>query len=304
MTEISELILAEYQVRKTKKQKADFIELMKAHYPELRIEEGGFPKSRNLIIGDAEQAEFLLSAHYDTCVAMPIPNFLAPKNALVSILYALLIALPILIIAVLINVLCQFITESVLIANFVYVLAFLSFFYLMLIGGKANRHNANDNTSGVVMLCELMARLPEEDKKRCAFIFFDNEEAGLLGSAFYRKKHKNAIKNQLILNFDCVSDGEHILLVHNRAAGKRFGGLLKTCFESRDGKTAWIEPSSRAMYPSDQAGFPLGLGIAAAHKKPFIGLYLSRIHTAKDTVFDRSNIEYLCAATERFIKGA
>lgn len=302
MTEISKLILSEYQIRKTRKQKERFIAMMQEHYAELRIEEGGFPKSKNLIIGDTEKADFLLTAHYDTCVALPFPNFLAPKNFLASFAYAILIALPFFILAVFINVACRFIFESPILYNGVYLLCLVVLLYISLIGGKANEHNANDNTSGVIMLCELMARLSEEEKSRCAFIFFDNEEGGLLGSGLYRKKHKAAIKKQLIINFDCVSDGDNMLLVQNRAAKKRFGADFAAAFESSGGKTLWLESSSRAMYPSDQMGFPMSLGIAATHKKPFIGLYLSRIHTRRDIIFDESNIEFLCAATEKFLK--
>jgi len=301
MTEISKLILSEYQVRKTRKQKDRFIAMMQTHYPELRIEEGNFPKSRNLIVGDTEKADFLLTAHYDTCVALPFPNFLAPKNFLVSFSYAILIMLPFFALAVAINVACRFIFESPILQKGVYFICFFAMFYMVFVGGKANKHNANDNTSGVIMLCELMARLSYEEKSRCAFIFFDNEESGLLGSAFYRKKHKKEIRNQLIINFDCVSDGDNMLLVQNKAAKKRFGADFARTFESGSGKTVWLESTSRAMYPSDQAGFPMSLGIAATHKIPFIGLYLSRIHTRRDTIFDESNIEFLCTATKNFL---
>jgi len=165
MTEISKLILSEYQVRKTRKQKDRFIAMMQTHYPELRIEEGNFPKSRNLIVGDTEKADFLLTAHYDTCVALPFPNFLAPKNFLVSFSYAILIMLPFFALAVAINVACRFIFESPILQKGVYFICFFAMFYMVFVGGKANKHNANDNTSGVIMLCELMARLSSEDVK-------------------------------------------------------------------------------------------------------------------------------------------
>ena len=56
MTELSELILSKYQVRKTRKQKTEFIELLKEHLSDhtVTIESGGFTRSRNIVVGDVE----------------------------------------------------------------------------------------------------------------------------------------------------------------------------------------------------------------------------------------------------------
>ena len=59
--------------------------------------------------------------------------------------------------------------------------AVLIFGLWWMLDGKANRHTANDNTSGVAAVMELMARLPEEQRSKAAFILFDNEEKGMLG---------------------------------------------------------------------------------------------------------------------------
>lgn len=56
--------------------------------------------------------------------------------------------------------------------------------------GPANKHNANDNTSGVVTLLEIARSLPESQRGKVCFVLFDLEEAGLIGSAAYRKAHK------------------------------------------------------------------------------------------------------------------
>ncbi len=68
MLDLSSKILASYQTRKTKDQKTAFIDLMKAHYPNLQIEEGGFGKNRNLILGDVTKAQTVFTAHYVTNV--------------------------------------------------------------------------------------------------------------------------------------------------------------------------------------------------------------------------------------------
>ncbi len=55
-----------------------------------------------------------------------------------------------------------------------------------------------------------------------------------------------------------------------------------------------------SVYPSDQANFPYGVGICALRKKGEI-LYLSRIHTPKDTVLEETNVNILRAALITFI---
>ena len=51
-----------------------------------------------------------------------------------------------------------------------------------------------------------------------------------------------------------------------------------------------------AFYPSDQVGFPYGVGIGAFRRKKLIGIYYGRIHTFRDTILDYTNINILRAA--------
>ena len=304
MTTFSEQIFSDYQVRKTKKQKLAFIRLMQSHFPELRVEESKILHNRNLVAGDWETAEVILSAHYDTCAVLPFPNFIMPKNLLITVLYSLLICIPFFLIAFGFNVLLSLVTDDFLIHYWTSLLLIIGLVILVFFLGLPNKHTANDNTSGVITLCELMERMPEEMRKKVLFVFFDNEENGLLGSAFFRKLHKKEINDKLILNFDCVSDGDHILLVVNKAARKKYGGRLEAAFQSTAEKTVHLEKSSSAMYPSDQAGFPMSVAVAALKKLPLLGLYLDRIHTGRDRIFDERNIEYLCKSTIDFLFSA
>ncbi len=66
MTDLSREILRDWQVRKTGAQKLRFIEFMQSRLPELRVEEGGAPRCRNLVLGEAESADVVFTAHYDT----------------------------------------------------------------------------------------------------------------------------------------------------------------------------------------------------------------------------------------------
>ena len=293
MTEFSREILDRWQVRKTKQQKTDFIGFMKKNFPEMKIEEGGrIIKSRNLVIGDVQKADFILTAHYDTCAVLPFPNVLSPINMAFTLFYNILICLPFFAVMAIICRLLSFVIDVFLIRYWISFAIMLVLLFTVFMGGKPNKHTANDNTSGVITLLELMNRLSPEQKERTAFVFFDNEENGMLGSAFFAKKYKGCLADKLVINFDCVSDGDHILVAMNNEVKTKYDPFVKDAFVSENGKAVYV--SSNAFYPSDQMMFPVSIAVAALKRKKGIGLYLDRIHTKRDTVFDESNIEYIC----------
>jgi hypothetical protein len=51
--------------------------------------------------------------------------------------------------------------------------------------------------------------------------------------------------------------------------------------------------SKGVFYPSDQANFPEGIGVAALKCTKKGLLYMDRIHTFKDTVYREENIRFL-----------
>ena len=301
MTDLSRQIFDTYQVRKTKTQKLAFSALLQEHIPELWVQEKGFPKSRNLVIGDPQKAKVILSAHYDTCSRLPFPNFITPKAPLLSIVFGLLVILPYLALAILISYLAgMFIYNPHL--TYCISLGVYFLFIFLLLSGPANKHTANDNTSGVITLLEIYNSLSSEQRSQVCFVFFDNEEQGLLGSSQFRRVYKTAIKDKLLINFDCVSDGNYLLFGITKKANQKYRVPLARNFPSTQKKTVMLENLKRLYYPSDQAGFPLGIAVAALNRKKFIGYYMGRIHTKRDTIFDETNIAYLAEHTVQFIK--
>lgn len=292
MTELSTKILSSYQVRKTAKQKQAFIEFLQSNIPETVVESTNFPKNNNLVIGNLHKAKVILGAHYDTCARMPIPNIITPLNPLLSIVYSIVLMIPIFMVVFLLNLLLGFFTENFWIHYFVSLAIMFGLLSLMLVG-PANNCTANDNSSGIVTLCEIYAHLPAALKDKIALVFFDNEEKGLLGSAAFRKKHKNQLKEKLLINFDCVSDGDHLLLAVNKLARKAHSEKINSAFTATKEKLILIKDAEKVYYPSDQAGFPNAIAIAALKHRKGLGYYMDKIHTARDTVMDERNIEYL-----------
>ena len=296
MTELSQIILSEYQVRKSKKDKARFEALLKEYGVDYKVDSGGILKSRNLIVGDPENAKVLLTAHYDTCARLPLQLYMFPMNFLLSLLGSLPPVWPIVLAILLTPSFVELLISKGILSLFsgmflfqTLLLGLLVLLFVLMLGPIANPHTANDNTSGVITLVELLDRMDEETKKNVAFIFFDNEEYGLFGSSFHRKRYKAQIKNQFLINFDCVSDGDQLLLVYNKGAKEYLDRLT---LEPR-GYNILVKSSSRAFFTSDQMGFPKAVAVAFLRKGP-LGPYLARIHTVKDTVFQEENIDYLC----------
>ena len=301
MTELSRTILEHYQVRKTYRQKTAFIDLLKAHIPGVSVQRSSFLKCRNLIVGDVASADIILSAHYDTCARLPFPNFIAPRNPFLSILYGFIPAIVFLGITLLIDALLSLFVNDLSIRRIV---SFCVYFGLLsiLFAGPANKHTANDNTSGVITLCELLQILNEDSRQKVAFVFFDQEELGLLGSSLFRKKYKKVLGDKLLINFDCVSDGDHIFVCANKGARKHYEIRLKESFLATDEKSILFTNAEKAYYPSDQQGFSNSVAICVLKYKWYLGYHMNRIHTKRDTVFDKKNIQHICNCILRFLK--
>ena len=299
MTSISKEILEKYQIRKTRRQKTAFTEFLRAHFPELRVETGALGFSRNIVIGNPDTAKAVFGAHYDTCAVMPFPNFIMPKNSFLSVLYAFVLVIPIFVISMLVGKFAAAIlNDESLIMLFAYLTLWILLFLMIL--GPANKHTVNDNTSGVITLIELMSSMTEEERAQSCFVFFDNEEKGLFGSSAFEKEHKKTMKEKLLINFDCVSDGDYLMFVTNKKAFPEHSEKLAEAFADVTDKTVLIEKSKYVYYPSDQKNFKKNIGVAS-FKKSKLGLYMDRIHTPKDTVFDERNIEVLVSGFRNFL---
>lgn len=317
--DINKALLEKYQVRKTRKQKDEFIKFAAEQFDELgynyEINENhkGF-KSRNIVVGDVENAKVIFTAHYDTCARLPFPNLCTPLNPLLFILFQILIALPFIVVMLAFSYLCKLIISSIYIENALLYLLFAYGFLLLdlafcigiaalMIFGPANKHTANDNTSGVATLFDIMKKLPLEQRDKAAFVFFDHEELGMIGSTYFAKSYKNKISEKLVVNFDCVSDGDNFLFACRKKAkdSPHYQKLVDSFNNALSDKSGQIIFTEKAIYMSDQLKFKQGIGVAALNKGK-IGLYLGRIHTNRDTVFQIENISGLSDGAVSFVK--
>ena len=300
-------ILENHEIRKTKVQKENFrtdvLAYFHRHGYQTRVEEGSF-HCRNILAGDPDKAKFLITAHYDTPAGMIVPNFITPCNLLLYLLWQIAVVVLFIILAVIPGVLAALLTSNDGIAVFVTYVSYWLLLFIMLFG-PANRHNANDNTSGVVTALEIAKSLPESLRDQVCFVLFDMEELGLIGSASHRKAHKAATETQLVLNLDCVGEGDEILFFPTKKLKKMDAtvGCLQIATGSFGQKRIYVRTKGFSVYPSDQRNFPLGVGIAA-FKRSKAGLYLDKIHTRKDTTLDQTNVNLLRAAIISVVSNA
>ena len=305
MTEITKEIFENHQVRKSKKQKAAFIDFTVKKSAELGYTaktEDGYLGAKNIAVGDVESAKVVYTAHYDTCAVLPFPNFITPKNFGIYLLYQLLLTLGFCFVAFGIGFGLGFLGGLVNIPSEVtFWCAYAINFVLIcsVFAGPANKNTANDNTSGVTTLFSIMEKLPEDQRDKAAFVFFDLEEAGLFGSMGFAKKHNRVMKNTPIINFDCVSDGSDILFALKKGAAPLKEAFENAFPESDDFKVHVL--TKGVFYPSDQANFQKGVGVAALKKSKGGILYMNRIHTVRDTVYEEENIEFLADGASRLI---
>ena len=296
-------VLKQFPVRKTKVQKEAFRRAVQSYgeklgYP-VTLETGQFGAC-NILLGNPESAKFLVTAHYDTCARMILPNFITPCNVALYLAYQFA-----LVFLLIVGAAAAGAAAGLLFGGTAVKWVSLTVYWLLLLSmifGSGNKTNANDNTSGVVTLLEIAGSMPENQRHKVCFVLFDLEEAGLLGSASYRKKHKLQTDRQLVLNLDCVGDGDHLMLFPAKKLRKdrrKLTSLYRACgyFGS---KSLLLREKGIWVYPSDQKHFPFGVGICALRKWKKI-LYMSRIHTKRDTVLDQTNVNILRAALTTFI---
>ena len=290
-------VLDQFPVRKKDSQKESFrkeVQTFLQRYKYTVSVEKGSRDAKNVIIGNPETAKYLITAHYDTPASIGLPNILTPCNPVTYILWQLLLVGIMLGVSVIAMLIVGTLTGDPDYGLLTWYIVYFGILYLLLFG-PANKNNANDNTSGVVALLETAIAWPEEKRSEVCFVLFDLEEGGLVGSASYRKAHKAASNNQIVLNMDCVGDGNEIMMVPMKKLKKdaQKMDLLRHLCGQRGEKSIFLHEKGFVTYPSDQKHFPYGVGIAAFKRKKGIGLYIDRIHTARDTILDVENINYL-----------
>lgn len=299
-------------VRRTAKEKEAFraavLEHLRDKGIDARAERTADGKNDNIVIGDVSTARVVCTAHYDTPAASLFPNLMIPRSPLfylyqfapITLMLAAALGGGYLIADAVYHGGDK--TEFMRIYILVYMLIYYGLFFLMYRAFK-NPNNCNDNTSGVATILTVLENLSEDERKNFAFILFDNEEKGKKGSKAYTKDHKDMMKDRLVVNFDCVGDGEHIVFIAMKDAEKREEyRKLRESFTDGGAYSTHFYPIKGSQSNSDYKNFPCGVGCMACRKSRRGVFYTPNIHTPKDTVANAENIRFLCDGMKRFAK--
>lgn len=259
----------------------------------------------NLVFGDPDTARVIFTAHYDTPRRGLLPNLMLVTNPVLAWTYrlgtiTLLLVLPTLGAAwgvwTLLDLDWALISHRLLLLG-VYTAVYFGMLYLFFMG-PANKRNRNDNTSGTATVLGLVEQLGEKPGVAC--ILFDDEEKGKKGSKAFAKAHPKIKAETLIVNLDCVGNGDTHILCGTAAAEKDplYEALQKAMTNS--GLSHRFFPAGKASMNSDHKSFDKGVGVCTCQHKPFIGYYNDRIHTARDTVAEPETVSRLTVALAAF----
>ncbi len=302
-------IIRLFPVRNTKEEKAAFRKYALQTAEEMgfsvrEIDNGGH---KNIAIGDENKAKVIFTAHYDTPWASFFPNLMLPKNRGLHFAFQMAIVLPMLAAAFLAAYLVfEFVkldygvTANRLVPLAAYLVTYYGLF-IAFMRGRRNRHNYNDNTSGVALVFDIMGKLDAEEKSKCAFLLFDNEERGKKGSKAFSKENKEIFEHTPIVNFDCVGFGDQFVAIEKeRFKAHPMYEAFHAAFSSLENSHMLSSKNARAN--SDQTSFKLGNAVmtCALSKKGI--LYVNRIHTKKDTEVSKKNLNALSDAAHAFLK--
>lgn len=293
-----------YPVRKTEKQKAEFrqyvVETVCEKGAEARVETIG--NHNNVVIGDPQTAKTVFTAHYDTPCASLFPNLMMPRNKGLFYLYQFVIIFLFLALSLTPAII---VGMNILQSEIAYVGIFLVIYFgLFFLGFKTftNKHNANDNTSGVATVLLIICKLSKEQLNNVAFILFDNEEKGLQGAKAYSKAHKEQMQDKLLVNFDCVANGNNVIFIAKQKAEENpYYKALKESFVSNEEFNVSFNAFKDSVSNSDYKKFEQGVCCVACKKSKKGILYTPYIHTGKDVVADSKNVEFLALNIYKFV---
>jgi hypothetical protein len=288
-------VLKNHPIRRSDEQKSAFIADITEYARKLDYEvnvESGEKKERNIVIGNPNNAKYLVTAHYDTPATSLFPNLLLPQNFGLFFLYQMGVILGYMLIALLCALPIMLLTKNETASLLTWYVVYMA---LAMMGrwGPANKNNYNDNTSGVVTVLETLSALPQPQRELVCFVLFDQEEKGLVGSKEYRKRHKDQTDTQIILNLDCVGDGDTLQFepVKSAQTEEILEKISQVC--TKVGNKELRLATGSFTGSSDQKSFPKGIGIKALRYKKGVGYYCGKIHTNRDMCLDETNINIL-----------
>jgi len=120
-----------------------------------------------------------------------------------------------------------------------------------------------------------------------AFVLTDHSSQGQLGARAYAKAHPQAQYTPLVIDLNCLGQGEALVGIASRLAVNHPAyEMLQQALEPNEALPAFLYKGLGSAYTSDHSAFKCSVGLMACKKAPALGWYVSRIHTRRDTQAD------------------
>ncbi|MCR0376310.1 M28 family metallopeptidase [[Clostridium] innocuum] len=250
--------------RRTKGQKNRFYYLLKEDYKYIKREPLYYLMSRfnNIIIGDLNNCDILICAHYDIfydCYISRLMNFENKNKTFLK--YSVNQALFLIVFIIFALIIKEIIPKWMIIILFIILI-----FPLKNI--KASGYN--DNSSGIDIALRFV------NKKNVAIALFDLEELGRWGSKGFTKRNSDILNDKLIINLDTVGKGDIVCLSPSEKAFE----YVKELKRQYDYDYEIFE----TPLPGDHVSFMKlkCIGITRADRDSKNRLYALNIHSRKD----------------------
>lgn len=168
-----------------------------------------------------------------------------------------------------------------------------------------NKHNANDNTSGVITvlaIAKYISKHRSDLASRIKIVLTDKEEKGLFGAQVLRKKLGSSVDNKLILNFDGVGNGSHLNLQYNTK--KIDSDVIQSLYNHLEPVVDSSKIVTGKIGGSDYDIFKKEACFGFVFVKPSIfpfGYYIPNMHTNKDTYINEEHLAKFGLQISKFI---
>lgn len=293
MNELSKKLIFENKKRNTKKEKEEFIQELSSKY-DCTFHQNKSGGIRNIIIGDLNNAKVIYTTSYDTPTISQSDTIPFPESKL---LHFLTIGAKIIFLLFLIMIPVLIFCFGMETSNFYFLVFFLP---IMLFSNSQAKHTKN--TSGVATLIELIDKMDDEDKKNCAFVFFDASEYYRIGSKIFYKAHKELLDSKLVVNLDGTGTGENILFTYKKE-NESYVENLNPYFENLNNLKLQKKEKFRRHH-SDHLSFKNSVCISTASHTKIFGNFINKDMRMPSLVeLYTNNVEQIAIALCEYQKG-
>jgi hypothetical protein len=306
LKETFEKIKSTHMVRRRKKQKENFREYLKTEMKnsEYTLITNGCKKNKNMITNNKD-FKVVVMAHYDTpniTLIMKLGSIIEKINifakfgfnnryiriGMLAISMFIIMGFPVIILKPI---------KETYSSIYLGILCILFAIGLIQVKTTPNKNNYNDNTSGVLTLLAVADKLKNSKYKNdVLFIFTDNEERGLKGSEEIAKSKEFDFKNKIIINLDCVGNGDTMITSYINAEDlvNPFISALIYKMQKEFNNINIGSHIYKELEDSDYLKFKQGKSISLAlMKKTRFNYIFPNVHTNKDKVINLSFIELI-----------